>query len=50
MVTVRDYGAGIRPLADVEQRSLRLGLPLIAALTESFELTGCPGPAEPRCG
>jgi anti-sigma regulatory factor (Ser/Thr protein kinase) len=43
VITVRDYGAGIRPLADVEQRTLRLGLPLIAALTESFELTGAPG-------
>ena len=32
-VCVRDYGSGIRPLADVERRSLRLGLPLIAALT-----------------
>jgi len=37
-VAVRDYGQGIRPLADVERRSLRLGLPLIAALTESFEV------------
>lgn len=37
-VAVRDYGHGIRPLADVERRSLRLGLPLIAALTESFEV------------
>ena len=43
MVTVRDFGAGIRPLADVEHRSLRLGLPLIAALTESFEISGAPG-------
>jgi anti-sigma regulatory factor (Ser/Thr protein kinase) len=42
-VIVRDYGAGIRPLADVEHRSLRLGLPLIAALTLSFELSGSPG-------
>ena len=42
-VTVRDYGVGIRPLADVEHRSLRLGLPLIAALTSSFELSGTPG-------
>jgi hypothetical protein len=42
-VTVRDYGVGIRPLADVEHRSLRLGLPLIAALTSSFELSGVPG-------
>jgi len=37
-VAVRDYGQGIRPLADVERRSLRLGLPLIAALTDSFEV------------
>jgi serine/threonine-protein kinase RsbW len=43
VVVVRDFGRGIRPLADVEQRSLRLGLPLIAALTESFEVAGEPG-------
>ena len=43
VVTVRDYGAGIRPLADVEHRSLRLGLPLIAALTRTFEVSGSPG-------
>ena len=43
VVSVRDYGAGIRPLADVEHRSLRLGLPLIAALTRSFEISGAPG-------
>ncbi len=42
-VIVRDYGVGIRPLADVEHRSLRLGLPLIAALTSTFELSGNPG-------
>jgi anti-sigma regulatory factor (Ser/Thr protein kinase) len=42
-VSVRDYGAGIRPLADVEHRSLRLGLPLIAALTRSFLIQGSPG-------
>ena len=38
LVTVRDLGQGIRPLADVEQRSLRLGLPLIAALSRGFEI------------
>jgi serine/threonine-protein kinase RsbW len=43
VVSVRDYGAGVRPLADVEHRSLRLGLPLIAALTRSFEVSGSPG-------
>jgi serine/threonine-protein kinase RsbW len=43
VVRVADQGRGIRPLADVEQRSLRLGLPLIAALTESFEISGGPG-------
>jgi serine/threonine-protein kinase RsbW len=40
VITVRDYGHGIRPLADVEHQSLRLGLPLIAALTQSFEVRG----------
>ena len=35
---MRDLGQGIRPLADVEQRSLRLGLPLIAALSRGFEI------------
>lgn len=43
VVTVRDFGDGIRPLAEVEQGSLRLGLPLIAALTDSFEVSGGPG-------
>ena len=42
VITVRDFGRGIRPLADVERRSLRLGLPLIAALTESFEISAGP--------
>ncbi len=40
VVTVRDFGDGIRPLADVEQKSLRLGLSLIAALTDSFSIRG----------
>jgi len=39
-VTVRDEGAGIRPRADVERGSLRLGLSLIAALSTSFAISG----------
>jgi anti-sigma regulatory factor (Ser/Thr protein kinase) len=42
-LAVRDYGTGIRPRVDVEGSSLRLGLPLIAALSESFEIHGGPG-------
>jgi serine/threonine-protein kinase RsbW len=42
-VAVRDYGAGIHPRADPEIESLRLGLPLIAALSRSFEISGSPG-------
>jgi anti-sigma regulatory factor (Ser/Thr protein kinase) len=43
VVAVRDYGTGIRPLAEPERDSLRLGLPLIAALSTRFEITGEPG-------
>jgi serine/threonine-protein kinase RsbW len=39
-VVVRDYGGGIRPRADIERPSLKLGLPLIAALSDSFEIAG----------
>jgi serine/threonine-protein kinase RsbW len=39
-VVVRDAGEGIRPRADVEQPSLRLGLSLIAALSSSFSISG----------
>jgi serine/threonine-protein kinase RsbW len=39
-VVVRDFGAGIRPRADVDAQTLRLGLPLIAALSSSFEISG----------
>jgi serine/threonine-protein kinase RsbW len=39
-VTVRDEGVGIRPQADVDQPSLRLGLSLIAALSSSFAISG----------
>jgi serine/threonine-protein kinase RsbW len=41
-VTVRDYGRGIRPRPAVDEDSLRLGLPLIAALSSSFEIRGTP--------
>lgn len=39
-VIVRDKGVGIRPQADVDQSSLRLGLSLIAALSSSFAISG----------
>jgi anti-sigma regulatory factor (Ser/Thr protein kinase) len=39
-VTVRDEGVGIRPQADVNRESLRLGLSLIAALSGSFSISG----------
>ncbi|MBA2240600.1 MAG: ATP-binding protein [Solirubrobacterales bacterium] len=42
-VRIRDQGAGIRPTADNGRKSLRLGLPLIAALTSDFEIKGGPG-------
>lgn len=39
-VVVRDEGAGIKPQADAERDSLRLGLALIAALSSSFSISG----------
>jgi anti-sigma regulatory factor (Ser/Thr protein kinase) len=42
-VAVRDYGSGIRPRVEIEPTSLRLGLPLIAALSSSFEIRGAAG-------
>lgn len=39
-VCVRDSGTGIRPRPDVETPSLRIGLTLIAALSNSFEISG----------
>jgi anti-sigma regulatory factor (Ser/Thr protein kinase) len=42
-VSVRDFGAGIRPHADFEGTGGRLGLALIAALTESFEIRHADG-------
>ncbi len=43
VVIVRDQGGGIRPRADLHRQSLRMGLPLIAALSSSFEIGGSPG-------
>lgn len=43
VIAVRDYGNGVRPLVDPRRESLRLGLPLIAALSSSFEISGAPG-------
>lgn len=42
VVVVRDQGAGIRPRPDTNRQSLRMGLPLIAALSTSFEISGAP--------
>jgi serine/threonine-protein kinase RsbW len=39
-VTVRDRGSGIRPRPDLEESRLRLGLPLIAALSTNFSISG----------
>ena len=39
-VTVRDRGSGIRPRPDLEGSRLRLGLPLIAALSTNFSISG----------
>jgi serine/threonine-protein kinase RsbW len=41
-VLVRDHGTGIRPRADTDRQSLRMGLPLIAALSSNFEIRGGP--------
>lgn len=38
-VVVRDEGVGIRPEADVQRSSLRLGLSMIAALSSSFKIS-----------
>jgi serine/threonine-protein kinase RsbW len=43
VIVVRDHGAGIRPRAEATHQGLRLGLPLIAALTSGFEISGGPG-------
>jgi len=43
-VLVRDFGAGLQPASvPAGERSLGLGLPLIAALTRQFEIRGRPG-------
>lgn len=39
-VAVRDSGSGIHPQADSDRHSLKLGLPLIAALSSSFSISG----------
>ena len=49
-IIVRDEGAGFRPRPGGPRRGgLRLGLPLIAALSDGFEITGGPGRG-PRSG
>jgi serine/threonine-protein kinase RsbW len=39
-VIVRDRGSGIRPRPDLDESRLRLGLPLIAALSTNFSISG----------
>jgi len=39
-VVVRDEGVGIKPQADAQRDSLRLGLSLIAALSSNFSISG----------
>jgi serine/threonine-protein kinase RsbW len=41
-VVVRDFGAGIQPRSFTEERTLGLGLPLIATLSSRFEIRGGP--------
>jgi serine/threonine-protein kinase RsbW len=43
VIVVRDQGAGIRPRPESRRQSLKMGLPLIAALSSSFEIRGGPG-------
>lgn len=43
VVSVRDYGTGIRPRAEPERMSLRIGLTLIAALAGTFSINSSPG-------
>ena len=43
VVTVADQGHGFRPRANEGEASLGLGLPLIAALSDSFEISGGSG-------
>jgi len=42
-VTVADEGHGFRPRANEDETSLGLGLPLIAALSDGFEISGGAG-------
>lgn len=42
-VTVRDRGTGFQPSADATEGSLGLGLPLIASLSDEFQIGGRPG-------
>lgn len=42
-VTVADQGQGFQPRAEVSEESLGLGLPLIASLSDGFQITGRAG-------
>lgn len=43
VVTIADRGDGFKPQASTEEASLGLGLPLIASLSDGFEVSGRPG-------
>jgi anti-sigma regulatory factor (Ser/Thr protein kinase) len=43
ILVVRDFGAGVRPQPDSETPSLRMGLPVIGVLSNSFLLSSARG-------
>ena len=48
-VVINDQGRGFTPRADSEDESLGLGLPLIAALSDTFEISGGAGQGTRTC-
>ena len=48
-IVVADEGSGFRPRADETEANLGLGLPLIASLSDSFEISGSAGGGTQTC-